>query len=133
MRWLHPRASTSTFAAVQLKLPLWATMLATFLAWNHRSPSDQRPGTTSTGVTHPSSDVTCLSIRGSPLALRRSCSSVVSPQTMASCVRSEPVRWMLSMSGCEQRYCPTSTPPRTMARTLRAIRPAKARSNSGAR
>lgn len=78
--------------AVQLKLALCATMLATWRAWNLESDAFQRPGTTRIGVTHPNSEVIAFASAGVPAAFRVACSSRVPPQTIASCVLSDPVR-----------------------------------------
>ena len=104
---------TMTLAALQLKLPLLATMPAMCRAWKSTSSSLHGPGTTRTGVTAPSSLEIGLSTRRSPLRLRRACSSGSPPNTIASCVRSEPVMWMVSTSSWCTRWLPMSAPPRT--------------------
>ena len=79
-------------------------------AWKRKSRSAHGPGTTITGLTLPSSLVIRFVSSGRRSALRRAPSSPV-PNTIASCVRSEPVMWISSTSGCAHRYAPSAAPP----------------------
>jgi len=97
------------------------------------SRSLQVPGATITGLTLPSSLVTCLSISGVPRARRASLSGEGWPHTIASWVASDPVTWIASMPGCAVKYCPTSAPPYANASPPAATSGARASSNSGPR
>ena len=99
-------AEDDDLAAMQLKPLLCSRWVATCSAWNRRSACDQRPGTTMTGATPPSSLVIGLSSRGVPAAFAARPSSPV-PQTMASWVASLPVMCTAATPGCWARRPPT--------------------------
>ena len=57
---------------------------ATWRAWKSMSASDHGPGTTSTGVTHPSSALKGFEFTFVPSRFRASCSARLPPHTIAS-------------------------------------------------
>ena len=117
---------------MQFAPALCSFCVATCAAWKSRSASLHGPGTTITGVTLPSSLVTRLVTTGCPARLRAAPSSPP-PNTIASCVRSPPVRWIASIPGCAVRYAPTSAPPSAMRTNPSSISEEKMRAKTGAR
>ena len=84
---------------MQLNDALCVTIPATLSAWNSSSRSLQPPGTTTTGVTLPSSLVTGFWRSGAPRAIRSARSGPGGPHTMRSWVRFEPVMCTSSTAG----------------------------------
>jgi len=128
----HSAGTIKTCAAMQFAPALCSFIVATCAAWKTRSGALHGPGTTITGVTLPNSLVTGLVRAGVPARLRAAPSGPL-PKTIASCVRSPPVRWTASIDGWEQRYAPTSAPPPTMRMKPSSISAAKIVSKTACR